>query len=154
MIVDCVVYGSIMGALPLACFSIVLWGTEDGELGRDCNKHDGVACESVERARAVAFLVLNTLLLLHAYTCRHESASAFSMSWTENKVLLGALVGGVLVCIPIIYIPWINTFVFKHGAIGWEWALLVASSILFMAVSELYKVIRARFVRVPSARAQ
>lgn len=139
LVVDFVFYGLVMGAFTLGGFSLVVWGANDGELGDECNTPDGTECGIVEEARATAFLILNVLLLVHAYNCRHFRLSAFSMPLFENRVLAGSVFFGTLVCIPLIYVPWLNTEVFKHGPISWEWGLAAGVPIAFVALAEAWK---------------
>ncbi|KAL8825634.1 MAG: hypothetical protein Q9170_007715, partial [Blastenia crenularia] len=43
--------------------------------------------------------------------------------YTHNRFLFFAIVLGALSVFPAVYIPGLNTSVFKHKGIGWEWAL-------------------------------
>eukprot|EP00050_Salpingoeca_kvevrii_P010526 m.8860 g.8860 ORF g.8860 m.8860 type:complete len:1121 (-) comp2904_c0_seq1:341-3703(-) len=142
LLTDCAVYGGIMGALSLLAFSAVAYWDGDGNFGIDCNTSDGVDCDNVLRARGAAFLVLNTLLLLHAYSCRHHRRSAFSSSFTDNKVLLWSLIIGTAVVIPWMYIPWLNEEVFKHTYVTWEWGLALAACVVYMLGAELHKFVK------------
>jgi magnesium-transporting ATPase (P-type) len=107
-IMDCLVYGFAMGGLTLVAFSAALWGNADGNLGVDCNKPEGTGCDDVLRARGDAFLTLNTLLLLHAYNCRHQRLSLFAFPLFENKMLWGSIVAMTIVTVPILYAPFLR----------------------------------------------
>jgi potassium/sodium efflux P-type ATPase len=147
MVMDFMIYGTIMGGLTLAGFSIVAWADGDGDFGTNCNERSGVGCELVKRARGAAFLTLNTLLILHAYNCRHLRASAFALPLLENKVLAWSLFIGTLVAIPILYVPWLNDEVFKHSGLTWEWAMVAVFTVVFEALAELYKFIKRRTMK-------
>lgn len=147
LIQDTMVYGTIMGGLTLIAFSVVVWGDGGGELGSGCNSSntpDGINCDVTIRGRAACFALLNILLLLHAFNCRHERFSAFSMSWYNNKTLFYSLLGGVVITVVLIYLPFINESVFKHGNIGWEWGVVVAGVVVFHLMAEFYKFIKRR----------
>lgn len=139
LVADFCFYGLVMGAMTLGSFTLVVWGVNDGDLGVDCNTTDGVGCALVEEARGTAFVVLNALLLIHAYNCRHMRQSAFSMPLFENRVLLGSVIGGFLITLPLLYTPWLSTTVFKHSGLTWEWGLCLGLPIAFVLLSELYK---------------
>lgn len=47
-----------------------------------------------------------------------------------------------------IYIPVINTVVFKHAPITWEWAVVFVASILFMCSVEAWKYTKRVFFRM------
>ena len=105
---DCMVYGALMGGLTLLSFSAYLYGAADGNLGKDCNSNDGTDCDDVMEARGDAFLTLNTLLLVHAYNCRHQRLSLFAFPIFENRVLWGSVVAGTLITLPILYAPFLK----------------------------------------------
>jgi P-type Na+/K+ transporter len=144
LLIDMLVYGSTMGGVTLGGFSISVWAGGNGNLGVDCNgaRSADDICENVRQGRAVAFALLNILLLLHAYNCRHERMSAFAFSWVKNRTLFWSIVGGVVATIVLIYLPTINAKVFKHDSIGWQWGVVVGGVAVFHIVSELYKHIK------------
>lgn len=107
-IMDCLVYGVVMGGLTLVSFSAYLYGAADGNLGKDCNGNSGMDCEDVKEARGDAFLTLNTLLLLHAYNCRHQRLSLFAFPILENRVLWGSVIAMTIVTVPILYAPFLR----------------------------------------------
>lgn len=143
---DMTVMGGIIGALSLLSFWIVSDVIYDGDLGLGCNTTSGDHCSTARKARAAAFLTLNILLLVDGYTCRHFRLSAFAQSWTENRVMLGGFIGGILLMFPILYIPGFNTEVFKHEPSGWEWPLALGSVVVFQVCAELYKWLKRRFM--------
>jgi potassium/sodium efflux P-type ATPase len=137
-IADCLYYGFLMGGLSLLSFSLRLYVFGDGELGVDCNTTSGTGCETVLKARGCSFLALNCLLLIHAYNCRHQRLP-FWKSPLNNKVLLWSMIIGTIICVPILYIPVLNTKVFKHVGGSWEWGMTATICVVFMAGAEVYK---------------
>jgi len=140
-VMDCFVYGWLMGGFSLAAFCLYIWVYEDGNMGTNCNTSEGTNCDDVLHARGCSFLALNTLLLLHAYNCRHQRMP-FWKSPLGNKVLLGSLIIGTLVCVPLLYVPYLNTKVFKHRGGSWEWGMIAAMSVAFMMLCEFYKLVK------------
>ena len=149
LVFDVLLYGTVMGAFALSCFTIVIWGEGDGQIGDDCNKGSGIAddtddsCDTVGRARGATFILLNTLLLIHSLNCRHPTASTtLHAIRTPNLVLSLAIVIGIVAAIPLIYIPFISDELMKQKGITWEWGLVVGFVILFMLFSEFYMWMR------------
>jgi magnesium-transporting ATPase (P-type) len=131
--VDLIFYGTLMGALALINFVIVLWGyfeprLPDGQdvLGELCNKHhsDNVGknlCGSVFQARSTCFATLVIILMIHALECKHMYRGIAQVDLKDNKVLLWCVVVLALSTFPIVYIPVINDRVFFIGGLKWEW---------------------------------
>jgi len=144
-IMDCMFYGTVMGGMSLAAFSIYFWVIADANFGVNCNTNEGTDCDTVLEARASSFLALNTLLLVHAYNCRHQRMP-FWKSPLDNWVLLGSLIGGTLICLLLLYVPYLSTKVFKHKGGAWEWAMVGCLSVAFMMVCEFYKLVKRTFL--------
>lgn len=157
VLVDMVVYGILMGTLTLATFIIIVYGANNGQLGRDCNKEWGDTCEPVFRARAAVFAELTWLILFSAWEFKDIRRSMFRLNPDstsrfplfkdvyENKFLFWAVAIGAVSVFPVVYIPVLNTRVFKHTAISWEWALAIGALILFVAGMELWKLTKRTF---------
>jgi potassium/sodium efflux P-type ATPase len=157
VLVDMLVYGVLMGVLTLMTFIIIIYGVNDGQLGIDCNKTWSDACVPVFRARATVFAELTWLILISAWEFKDIRRSMFRLNpdstsrfplfkdLYENKFLFWAVVLGAVSVFPVVYIPVINTTVFKHAGITWEWGLAVGAVILFVAGMELWKLIKREF---------
>lgn len=157
VLVDMVVYGTWMGTLTLGTFIIVVYGANNGQLGRDCNKRWSEECEPVFRARAAVFAELTWLILFSAWEFKDIRRSIFRLNADstsrfpllqdvyENRFLFWAIVIGALSVFPVVYIRVLNTAVFKHTAISWEWALVVGALILFISGMELWKLTKRKF---------
>jgi hypothetical protein len=64
---------------------------------------------------------------------------------TEKHFLFWAVIGGLLVTFPAVYIPVINKVVFKHLGIGWERGVVAARVVVYVAVMESRKALKRRF---------
>jgi magnesium-transporting ATPase (P-type) len=157
LICDKMLYGSWAGILCLVSFVIVVYGAGNGNLGTNCNEEWNESCDVVFRARATVFGVLSFLLLVTAWEVKHFSRSLFNLdparfkgkfsifkALTYNRFLLWAVVAGFLITFPVIYIPVVNTTVFKHKAIGWEWGVVFGCLICYVAFVETWKAIKRR----------
>ncbi|KAI0815573.1 ATPase [Xylaria sp. FL0064] len=157
ILIDMIVYGTLMGTLTLATFIIIVYGANDGQLGRDCNKQWGDTCGPVFRARAAVFAELTWLILFSAWEFKDIRRSMFRLDpdstsrfplfkdLYENKFLFWAVAIGAISVFPVVYIPVLNTMVFKHTAITWEWALAIGALLLFVAGMELWKLTKRTF---------
>lgn len=156
-----------MGSLCIAAFTSVIYSTipalyggpqRYGALGYDCNNEYNPSCDNVYRARATTYATLSFLLLVTAWEVKHFTRSLFNMYpelysgpfsvfntvW-KNKFLFGAVVAGFAITFPVIYLPVIDRTVFKHQAIGVEWAIVMGCVIAYMALVETWKAGKRRF---------
>lgn len=159
VIVDMIVYGTIMGACTLLTFVIIIYGPGNGALGHDCNRAYSESCDTVFRARAAVFAELTWLILVSAWEFKNLRRSMFDLDPVraegrrfpffkdiyENRFLFYAVVIGAASVFPAVYIPGLNTKVFKHMGIGWEWSLAVGCVVIFVAGVEAWKACKRRF---------
>lgn len=161
LMVDMTVYGIWMGALVLTSFVVVEYGFSNG-LGnaQGCNDSITGGCTEEFRARATAFACLTWFSLFLAWECLDLRRSFFRMQpdskryftqWMfdvwRNKFLFFAVLAGFVLMFPILYIPTLNTVVFKHTGISWEWAIVFIGSLLFVAGVEFYKFCKRAYFR-------
>jgi Na+-exporting ATPase len=159
IIVDMLVYGILMGTCTLLTFVIIIYGVYDGRLGSDCNRNYQTdtylsSCEPVFRARATAFAELTWLILVAAWEFKSIRRSMFRLDPAtqsrfpffkdvyENRFLFWAVVIGAVSVFPAVYIPGLNTKVFKHVGITWEWGLAFGAVIVFVLGVEAWKTVK------------
>jgi Na+-exporting ATPase len=156
IMVDMLVYGLIMGTCTLMTFVIIIYGVYDGRLGVDCNRNYNddtyeSSCEPVFRARAAVFAELTWLILISAWEFKNVRRSMFRLEpdstsrfpffrdvW-ENRFLFWSVLIGALSVFPCVYIPYLNTRVFKQVGITWEWALSFGAIFVFVLGLEAWK---------------
>lgn len=157
---DQLMYGTFMGSLCLAAFMLVGYASSGNgfhNLPAGCNEHNHAACDIVFRARASTFATLSFLLLVTAWEVKHFHRSLFNMddrftgpfsvfkTIYHNRFLFWSVVAGFLVTFPVIYIPYLNTTVFKHEGLTWEWGVVFGCVILYIALLEVWKATKRRF---------
>lgn len=159
VIVDMLVYGSIMGACTLLTFIIVVYGTGNGDLGFDCNRDYNESCDVVFRARAAVFAELTWLILISAWEFKslrrslfhldslnsQESKLPFFKDIYSNRFLFWSVVIGTVSVFPAIYIPALNTKLFKHKGLSWEWALAIGAVVVYVSGVEIWKAVKRRW---------
>ncbi|RDW81887.1 hypothetical protein BP6252_02999 [Coleophoma cylindrospora] len=154
ILVDMIVYGILMGACTLFTFVIIIYGANGGNLGVDCNRSYSDTCGPVFRARAAVFAELTWLILISAWEFKSIRRSMFRLDPAsesrfplfkdvyENKFLFWAVVIGALSVFPAVYIPFVNTKVFKHVGITWEWSLAFGAVFIFVLGIEGWKAVK------------
>ncbi|KAI4195442.1 MAG: hypothetical protein LQ350_007206 [Teloschistes chrysophthalmus] len=158
IIVDMIIYGIIMGTCTILTFVIIVYGPGGGDLGHDCNAGYRDSCDTVFRARAGVFAELTWLILISAWEFKSLRRSVFALEPIENRTvftffhdvyenrfLFYAVLLGALSVFPAVYIPGLNTKVFKHKGIGWEWALSAGAVVVFVAGVEAWKAMKRNF---------
>ncbi|BBN03231.1 P-type Na+/K+ transporter [Marchantia polymorpha subsp. ruderalis] len=151
LLADMMAYGVIMGGLILTDFVLVIYAFGDGNLGLECNSDRNVfECNTVFRARSTILIAFTWMMLLHAYNCRNLRASLFTKDGGgaskifSNKLLVVSVFVGAIMPIPTVYIPTLNTTVFKQETISWEWGIIFVSVVAFFFCSEFYKYCKRR----------
>lgn len=54
---------------------------------------------------------------------------------------------GFITVFPIIYVPGLNTVVFKHAPISWEWGIVLVETIMFFSGIEFWKFCKRIYFR-------
>ncbi|KIW97426.1 potassium/sodium efflux P-type ATPase, fungal-type [Cladophialophora bantiana CBS 173.52] len=154
LITDMLVYGTIQGTCCLMTFVFIVYGPGPDGLGRDCNRKYNDTCDVVFRARAAVFAELTWLILISAWEFKALRRSMFRINphdprtfpffqdiW-ENQFLFWSVVIGALSVFPAVYIPGLNTSVFKHKGISWEWAPAIVCVFVFVSGMEAWKYVK------------
>lgn len=163
LLVDMAVYGLWMAVCCMVCFVIVVYGKGDGYLGQDCNStsSDKDICDLVFRGRSASFATMTWCALILAWECVHPTNSLFYMRqetdnpwWKQtsidlwgNQFLFWSVLIGFFSVFPVVYIPVINTKVFLHSPIGYEWGVSVAFTLLYLLGSEFWKWMKRIYFR-------
>lgn len=157
---DMVVYGLWITLLCLASFTLVVFGFGDGNLGSRCNERYDEVCDLVFEARATTFACLTWFALFLAWEMVDFRRSFFRMKpgskryftqWMfdvwDNKFLFWAIIIGFVTLFPLLYIPTLNTVVFKHLPITWQWGIVFIAAGLFFAGVEAWKFAKRVYFR-------
>lgn len=160
IMIDILAYGLWTAALCLSAFSLRMWGWGSGNLARGCNSSYSEECDLVFRARATTFVCLTWFALFLAWEMVNLRLSFFRMQpeskkyftqWMydvwRNKFLFWSIMAGWITMFPILYIPKLNTIVFKHTGISWEWGIVFVEALLFFLGVETWKWAKRVFFR-------
>ncbi|KAK3063922.1 hypothetical protein LTS18_011669 [Coniosporium uncinatum] len=162
---DMVVYGLWVAALCLCSFVLVVYVWSDGIQGQNCNESYSAECDNVFRGRATTFACLTWFALFLAWEMVDMRRSFFRMQpdskkyftqWAidvwRNQFLFWSIIAGFITIFPTLYIPVINTVVFKHTGISWEWGIVFVETFLFFAGVEAWKWGKRVFFRRRAAK--
>lgn len=161
---DLLVYGLIGAGVDLGVFSIIVYGFGNGDLGIDSNNSIGgdPGSRLVFRARAATFSTMIFCLLWLAFEVMDLRRSFFRMGrpgsenypytqWAHdvwsNQFLFWSVIAGAAITPALIYIPGLNTVVFRHTWISWEWAPAVIGFLIFALGIELWKWCKRAYYR-------
>lgn len=156
LLTDILVYGSFIAMLALTNWVLVIYAFGNGDLARLCNTSNNLdGCETVFRARSAVQMSFTWMILFHAYNCRHLRASLFTTEgggrgrFLENKVMVASVFLGAVMPIPTLYIPMLNTKIFKQGGLTWEWVMVMITVAVFFFMSEIYKLLKRKLIKTP-----
>jgi Ca2+-transporting ATPase len=106
-------------------------------------RHAGSAAE-LARARAVVFAILSVGPLAHAFNCRSERRSLFSIGVFTNRALWGAAMVGIVLQAVTIYAPSLRP-IFKTAPLsGGDLIWVLGLALVPFVFGELVKLVRAR----------
>lgn len=156
---DQLVYGFCSGSLCLCAFMLVNYASSGKgyhSMPADCNEAGTEGCDLVYRARATTFSTLSFLLLVTAWEVKHFHRSLFAMDerWSgpfsvfktiyHNRFLFWSVVFGFVMIFPVVYIPYLNTEVFKHKGLTWEWGVVAGCVVMYIGLLEVWKAFKRR----------
>jgi len=95
---------------------------------------------------------MSLLLLLNSYNCRHASKFIWQLSPFSNPKILICIAIPIVFIILELYVPVLNTVVFRNLGLTWEWGITAGCVVTFFALSQLWKLIRLRIFPPPTVR--
>jgi Ca2+-transporting ATPase len=102
----------------------------------------------IELARTMAFSVMMLSQKFHAFNCRSQVRSVFSLGLFSNPWLVISFVVLFSIHIAVIYVPFCQE-IFKTVPLNaYHWVIMISISITPLLVMEVYKFIRALMLRV------
>lgn len=152
-----------MAGCVLGSFTLVIFGFNGGELGRNCNLEFSPSCEAVFRARATCYSTMTWIFILFSWELIDFRRSLFSMpdgpkAWAlhfwSNKFLFFSVTIVFFLVFPTLYIPKLNRVVFMHEGISWEWAVVFVAVGVFMTMTEAWKWAKRVYIRRGASAAE
>lgn len=94
------------------------------------------------QARTMAFTVLVMAQLTHAFNCRSDTHSIFTIGWTSNIALLWAAGGSVILQAGILLLPWTRPVFDVTPLTISQWGMVLGLGLLPLVGAETWKLMR------------
>ena len=118
------VQGAGLALITVTAFAFCLYGME----------------QDLDRARSLTFTILVVLQLSHAFNCRSQRLSLFTLGFGTNKPLLWAVGASLSLQTLIVLVPWAHA-IFKVTPFDAEhWLLALGLGVLPIVGMELLKI--------------
>ncbi len=127
--------GTLIGALTLAAFYYGLY-----EHGYQMNSAN-ISEEAMTYARTMAFVVLAASQLFYSLTMRNSNKSILQVGLFSNKMLIGAIVIGLILQLGVISIPFLAAAFKVHMLSVQDWGLVFVFALIPVLVNEFIKLI-------------
>ena len=118
-----IIQGLFLATITLMAFSISLFLWHDG----------------LEHARTVAFTVLVIAHVIHAFNCRSNDRSLFSLGLHTNIALVAAALGSIALHIMLILSPWTQPIVKAAPLTAAHWGMIASLGLSPVAAMEFWK---------------
>ena len=124
---DLFFYGTLMGILTLVNFIITQYAFH----------------ENLRHGQTISFMTLVLLFLTHSYNARTGDKPFWSEDFIYSKNLHFSVLFGVGTLLLTLYVPFLRDTIFHQETPKWQdWLLSLGASIIYMVISEMYKLSR------------
>jgi len=106
-----------------------------------------VGAEGMERAMTVAFMTLAFVQVVHVFSSRSETRSAFDARLFKNGWLWGAVALCVLLQIAAVSVPFLRAILHTVPLGAEDWGVVAVCSLFPLAIVEVVKLLQRRFQR-------
>lgn len=131
-----VIGGLLIGLLTLAAFYFGLWEHGYHHIGKNAEIPEDV----VTYARTMAFVVLAVSQLFYSLSMRSPNKSIFKVGLFTNKLLIGAIILGMVLQFTVISVPFLAKAFGVQFLSLQDWGLVILFALVPMIVNELIKV--------------
>jgi len=107
----------------------------------------GAEGEGLTHAITVAFMTLALVQVVHVFSSRSETRSAFDAGLFKNGWLWGAVALCVVLQVAAVYVPFLRAILHTVPLGANDWGVVVGCALLPLAVVEVVKLIGRRFAR-------
>ena len=105
----------------------------------------GVEGEGLKRAITVTFMTLALVQVVHVFSARSETGSAFDSRLFANGWLWGAVVLCILLQLAAVYVPFLQSILHTAPLDARDWGLVAGCALLPLGVIEIVKGIQRHF---------
>jgi len=105
----------------------------------------GTEGEGLKHAITVTFMTLAIVQVVHVFSSRSETRSAFDAGLFKNLWLWGAVTLSILLQVAAVYVPFLRSILHTVPLGAKDWGVVAGCAFLSLAVVELVKLIQRRF---------
>jgi len=126
--------GVLLAAVTLLAFflGMRMYGTED---------------EGLKHAITVTFMTLALAQVVHVFSSRSETRSAFDARLFKNGWLWGAVALCILLQLAAVYVPFLRSILDTVPLGANDWGVVAGCALLPLAIVEIVKLVQRRFAR-------
>jgi len=135
--------GVLIGSLTLVAFYLGL-----REHGFSLNSAN-ISEEAMTYARTMAFVVLAASQLFYSFSKRSDTKSIFQVGLFSNKLLVGAVIAGLVLQFASISIPFLASAFKVHNLSLTDWGVVIGLALIPLIINEVIK----GFMRMGAAKA-
>lgn len=96
-------------------------------------------------SQTAAFVVLSISQLFHAFNCRNQTRSLFSLGILSNMRLVQAAFASAMLTLAVVYLPLAQVVFRTHNLTGFEWVIVLVVSSLPLWAVELVKQLNRKW---------
>jgi len=104
----------------------------------------GVQGEGLKHATTVAFMTLALVQVVHVFSSRSETRSAFDARLFKNGWLWGAVTLCLLLQVAAVYVPFMRAVLDTVPLVARDWGVVAGCALLPLAVVEVVKLVQRR----------
>lgn len=134
--------GILIGSLTLVAFYLGL-----REHGYSLNSAN-ISEDAMTYARTMAFVVLAASQLFYSFSKRSDTKSIFQVGLFSNKLLVGAVIAGLVLQFASISVPFLATAFKVHNLSLADWGVVIGLALIPLIINEVIKM----FMRVGAAK--
>ncbi|KAI9011914.1 hypothetical protein CLU79DRAFT_709833 [Phycomyces nitens] len=152
IILDTLVYGQSAAICFTIAFFVPLYVVGNGVGGVNCDSQyiEG-ACDSLYRGRSslvVTVTFIAIVIMIHCRSYRDQEWNKAGLQKTlKSKAIIGTVIFDIICLLLFIYIPAVAVKGFRMLAITWEWGLDIGLTLFYIALGEVYKMLKRRFLK-------
>ncbi len=105
----------------------------------------GTQAEGLKHATTMTFMALALAQVVHVFSSRSETGSAFDARLFKNGWLWGAVVLCILLQMAAVYVPFLSTILHTVPLGAEDWGVVIGCAVAPLVVVEVVKLIQRRF---------
>lgn len=137
--------GLLIGVLTLFAFTegLKIYSGSDSLFTTDFS---GISGDALVHAQTMAFITLSVSQLFHSLNLRSATKSIFQVGIFKNRLLIGAILLGLVIQASLVYVPFLHDVFGIHYLSIEDWLFIIGLSIIPVILNEIVKAVKRIFV--------